>query len=314
MPNMWGDPKFEKTLVAKDLTPYILFALFHLAGKAHKREVAERLRDLLDMSEEVSKREVKKKSPPIMVGLLEEQADWAATGLRKTKHLKPATGTGIVEWTEKGRESAKELIDRPNDSSVAEQIRQEFIKQTGWFAANTKSSNTNKNKNQDNVNFEDIPEGTAKELEVDEVSLQKEKDLLTITEDIDPREFELICIELLRKMGAEIVETPYVGDHGIDGIGHFEIGLLNFKFVIQVKRYKPTIKVKEKEIRELLGSKDGENAEKAIFITTSSFTSAARKYAQEKLVRLIDGYELIDLLREYEIGYQKTLTIEGKQE
>ncbi len=53
--------------------------------------------------------------------------------------------------------------------------------------------------------------------------------------------------------------------------------------------------------------KTDEKAEKAVFITTSSFTRDAKNRASEYGMELIDGKRLIEFLKKYEIGFEQQI-------
>lgn len=121
---------------------------------------------------------------------------------------------------------------------------------------------------------------------------------------MDPYAFERLSQRLLREIGFNNVNvTKKSGDGGIDGFGQFKMnGILSFKIAFQCKRY--TSSVSTSEIRDFRGSLTTD-IEKAIFITTSTFTKTALEEAitPGKLrIDLIDGEEFIELLRTHKLG------------
>ena len=78
------------------------------------------------------------------------------------------------------------------------------------------------------------------------------------------------------------------------------------KVVFESKRYN-TGPVGIDPIRKLLHVSRKLNAEKAVFITTSSFTKDARNEADEYGMGLIDGERLVELLKKYSIGFEKQI-------
>lgn len=130
---------------------------------------------------------------------------------------------------------------------------------------------------------------------------------------IDPYFFEKVILILLKKMGyGEFKETPKSGDGGIDGIiNEDKLGL--DKIYIQAKRFTEN-KVREKDIRNFIGAMSGDT-NKGVFVTTSFFDTGAvekAKNAHHKII-LIDGYKLIDLMHEFNVGIQIKATYEIKQ-
>lgn len=73
--------------------------------------------------------------------------------------------------------------------------------------------------------------------------------------------------------------------------------------------------VGRKEIQSFVGALAGKQANKGIFITTSTFASTATEYAQAvtQKVILIDGPRLADLMIEHDIGVSTTRTIALKR-
>lgn len=121
---------------------------------------------------------------------------------------------------------------------------------------------------------------------------------------MNPYAFERLSQRLLRECGfSEVEVTKKSGDGGIDGFGRLMIsGLLSFKVAFQCKRYSGTVPASD--IRDFRGSLTTD-VEKALFITTGSFSNPAREEAmtQGKIqIDLIDGEELFNRLAEYSIG------------
>ena len=103
------------------------------------------------------------------------------------------------------------------------------------------------------------------------------------------------------------------GDEGIDGIIHQDtLGLQ--RIYVQAKRYKLENIIGPGDIQQFVGALAGKRANYGVFITTSSFSAAAKDYVSKNLdtrVRLIDGTEFGDLMVRYGIGVhvRKTFSI-----
>jgi restriction system protein len=124
---------------------------------------------------------------------------------------------------------------------------------------------------------------------------------------MDPYAFERLTQRVLRECGFTQVEvTKKSGDGGIDGIGKLKInGIFSFNIAFQCKRYKGSIGAPE--IRNFRGSLTT-NIEKGVFITTGSFTKAAKEEAAsqgKQQIDLMDGEEFINKLAEYRIGVRE---------
>lgn len=125
---------------------------------------------------------------------------------------------------------------------------------------------------------------------------------------LSPNMFERLVVDLLVSMGygdkdsAQV--TQYSHDGGIDGI-IYEDKLGLDKIYIQAKRW--TNSVGSPDVQQFSGALAGKKATKGIFITTSTFTSGAIKFAEtvsnQKII-LIDGERLSLLMFQYNIGVQ----------
>jgi restriction system protein len=120
--------------------------------------------------------------------------------------------------------------------------------------------------------------------------------------------FERLVVDLLVSMGygdkdsAQV--TQYSHDGGIDGI-IYEDKLGLDKIYIQARRWTNT--VGSPDVQQFSGALAGKKATKGIFLTTSTFTSGAIKFAEtvsnQKII-LIDGERLSLLMFQYNIGVQ----------
>ena len=135
-------------------------------------------------------------------------------------------------------------------------------------------------------------------------------DLLQRVLEQTPQRFEQIVVDLLLAMGyggslddAGMV-TKSSHDDGIDGIiKEDKLGL--DRIYIQAKRYAKGNVIGKPMLHTFTGALDEKKANKGVFITTSSFSNEARKYAEEKASKkivLIDGEELARYMIEYNIG------------
>lgn len=150
------------------------------------------------------------------------------------------------------------------------------------------------------------------------IKTQLTQDLLQKIMDMSPAFFEKLVVELLVKMGygGSIKDAGQVvgkkGDEGIDGvIKEDKLGLDNI--YIQAKRWKNV--VGSPEIKNFVGALAGQGAKKGVFITTSSFTSDAKKFIDKvdaKIV-LINGEELAQYMIDYDLGVSTVSTYQIKR-
>ena len=136
------------------------------------------------------------------------------------------------------------------------------------------------------------------------IEKQVKGELISRVKEMDPYEFEVVILKLLRKMGyGEMVTTKKSGDGGIDGVMNEDtLGLE--RIYIQAKRYTEN-KVQETDIRNFIGAMSGDTS-KGVFVTTSAFSAKAVDKADSAHHRiiLIDGNKLADLMYEFEVGIQ----------
>ena len=121
--------------------------------------------------------------------------------------------------------------------------------------------------------------------------------------EMPPDAFERLTQRLLREAGFRDVEVlGKTGDGGIDGVGVYRLSLVSFPIYFQCKRYKGSVSAGT--VRDFRGAMAG-RGEKGLLVTTGTFTRSAREESSRDgapPVELIDGDDLCDLLREYELG------------
>ena len=129
--------------------------------------------------------------------------------------------------------------------------------------------------------------------------------LLAAIAKMSPKKFEAFSRALLNRMGVEFTEkgVQVSNDGGIDGYG-YHVDVDDFRttrVVIQCKRYNSGA-VSEPAINQFLGTMNKFQADYGVFITNSRFTNAAKLAAKEgSPITLIDGNELIRLVKKYEL-------------
>lgn len=137
-----------------------------------------------------------------------------------------------------------------------------------------------------------------------------------------PREFEKLVVILLQQMGyggevkAAGEVTKYSNDKGIDGIIKEDVLGLG-RIHIQAKRYARENSVGREEVQKFVGALAVAQSNKGVFITTSSYSKGAIKYAENlngtTTLVLIDGIKLAEYIYEYGLGMQIEQTIEIKK-
>lgn len=118
--------------------------------------------------------------------------------------------------------------------------------------------------------------------------------------NISPIEFEHLCKEILEHNNFIVETTKASGDGGIDLIATRNDVFLSGKYIVQCKRYASS--VGEPILRDLYGVITAEKANKGILMTTGTFTSSAKKFAEDKPIELIDGEKLIEIQKNLSIS------------
>lgn len=134
-------------------------------------------------------------------------------------------------------------------------------------------------------------------------------ELLDKLRETDPIFFEKLVVKLLDAMGysgkngsAEV--TTQSNDGGIDGIINQD-PLGTSTVYLQVKRYAEKNVIGRPAIQAFYGALAGVNADRGVFITTSSFSSGAEEFAKNQGIVVIDGIQLTELMLEYKVGVEE---------
>ena len=147
-----------------------------------------------------------------------------------------------------------------------------------------------------------------------------EAEILTRVREAPPSFLEQVVIHLLIAMGygggdaAMGRVTGRSGNGGIDGtIQEDALGL--DEVYVQAKKYAVDNTVGEGDLRNFAGAIDAAGTTKGVFVTTASFTRAARDYVARspKRIVLIDGEELARLMVAHDIGVRTRVRHEIKR-
>jgi restriction system protein len=115
--------------------------------------------------------------------------------------------------------------------------------------------------------------------------------------ELTPSEFETLITNLFEKMGLETRLTQASRDGGVDCVAYDSRPIFGGKVVIQAKRYKYTVGVSA--VRDLFGTMQNEGASKGILVTTSGYGKASIEFANGKPIELLDGQNLLYLLKQH---------------
>ena len=147
-----------------------------------------------------------------------------------------------------------------------------------------------------------------------------EADVLNRVRGASPSFLEKVVVDLLIAMGYGSGDaergrvTGRSGDGGIDGtIREDALGL--DEVYVQAKKYAAGNTVGESDLRNFAGAIDAAGTTKGVFVTTASFTPAAKDYVKRspKRIVLIDGEELAHLMVTHDIGVRRKMRYEVKR-
>jgi restriction system protein len=102
--------------------------------------------------------------------------------------------------------------------------------------------------------------------------------------------------------GVEVKVFRLSRDHGVDAVMYDPDPLRGGKYVLQAKRYTRPVDVAA--VRDLYGTVVNEGANRGILVTTSSFGPDSYDFAKDKPISLVDGPNLIAMLRKHGRNYR----------
>jgi restriction system protein len=132
-------------------------------------------------------------------------------------------------------------------------------------------------------------------------------------------DFEHLVRQLFEWMftndGIEVKVTRASRDRGVDAIMFDPDPVRGGKYVLQAKRYTRTVDVAA--VRDLYGTIMNEGANRGILVTTATYGPDAYEFAKNKPISLIDGPNLIALLRShgryYRVDLEEARRLETKK-
>jgi restriction system protein len=111
---------------------------------------------------------------------------------------------------------------------------------------------------------------------------------------LTPESFEEFVAELFEAIGYEVEQVGGTGDEGADLRLRRGDGTLA---VVQCKYHKKSV-VGSPELQKFLGTIHHTRSHKGFFVTTSTFSLSAEKFAAEHPIELVDGTRLVELVTE----------------
>ena len=126
---------------------------------------------------------------------------------------------------------------------------------------------------------------------------------------MDWQDFEHLIRELFEKefsgRGAEVKITQASRDRGVDAIVFDPDPIHGGKYVIQAKRYTNTVDVSA--VRDLCAVVKKEGASRGILVTTRTYGADAYVFANNEPVTLLNGAELLGLLKKHGYAFRINL-------
>jgi len=147
--------------------------------------------------------------------------------------------------------------------------------------------------------------GTGLEFQIAQHNKRVRKALHKWLLALTPTEFEELISLLLAEIGFEDIEvTKRSGDGGIDVRGTLVVGdVVRTQMAVQAKKWKTQSRVQAPTVQQVRGSLG--THEQGLIITTSDFSSGARKEAARPNavpVALMNGEQLIALMAQFGLG------------
>lgn len=272
-----------------ELIEPVFIALRSLGGSANISEIRDKVIEMLQLSDEIV--DEPHKGSASQQTELEYQLAWARTRL---KAFGAITNSQRGVWMITTKFSDKETVSK---TDVVEFIKTQRLADRTPAVAKVLAEDDDPTN--DNV---EIPE----ELE------PWRTELAETLHSMNPYAFERLSMLLLRECGfSQVSVTKKSGDGGIDGTGKLRInGIFSFNVAFQCKRFIGSVSAGD--IRDFRGSLTTD-IEKGVFITTGTFTKAAREEASnagKQQIDLIDGEEFINKLIEYRLGVHEKIIYE----
>lgn len=287
--------------------PYILQILVN-GEEATRKVIVDRVLDYLRLPDDLrSKLYSKSESGQ---STLANRIGFALADLYKANAI-TRPKRAVYQITEKGNSLLTQYGDALTTEILQEQPEHKKYMEE-LTLRNKRSQVKSKIDSEGNVSFtpsdeEDDPQEVVEKL-VNERNNEVEIELLNKLRETDPIFFEKLVVKLLDTMGysgknGNVTVTTQSNDGGIDGIINQD-PLGTSTVYLQVKRYAEQNVVGRPAVQGFYGALASVNADRGVFITTSSFSKGALEFAKNQGIVLIDGIQLTELMIEYKVGVE----------
>lgn len=266
-------------------------------GSVHISDVIKSIAEEMQLSDKERRLTI-----PSGRSLLYERVSWAKTYLMQAGLLE-RTGRGSFKISQDGKALLAKKLDRVDNKILADYSSfQDFLKR--GKKDSEKSEKFNKY-----VGAEELSPEESIHQSLEKIKAALSEELIRRILKANPSFFEGLIIKLLVEMGySNNTEEAWEhsgksGDEGIDGIINQDVLGVD-KIYIQAKRYANHHSVTSTDLRNFIGALDMCRAVKGAFVTTSGFTTEAKKTVRKssKNIVLIDGKKLTELMIKYGVG------------
>ena len=271
--------------------PYILEVLNN-GEETTRKVIVNRVLDFLGIPEDLRSQEYSKSESGQSV--LANRIGFALADLYKANAIyRPKRA--VYQITEKGNSLLKNYGDALTTEILQEQPEHKAYMEE-LEIRNKRSQVKSKIDSEGNVSFtpsdeEDNPQEVVEKL-INERNNEVEIEPLNKLRETDPIFFEKLVVKLLDTMGysgknSNVKVTAQSNDGGIDGIINQD-PLGTSTVYLQVKRYAEQNVVGRPAVQGFYGALASVNADRGVFITTSSFSKGALEFARNQGIVLID--------------------------
>jgi restriction system protein len=279
--------------------------LLELHGPLSARDIRTRAADMCNLSAEDRAAVI-----PSGAGLVGNRVNWAVSYLVQAGAIKrPSRAT--AEITDRGRELLGEQ-NGPLSSAILMQFPEFVAFKTEKPPAAAPTTHAGRRNGAATTPLTGTPEEVIEQA-LDDAHSALKAELLGRLVDLDSTAFELLMLRLLEAMeyvaAGKIGSTPQSGDAGIDGvISRDPLGL--DRIYVQAKRYALDEPVRRPAMHNFVDALHEQQADRGVFMTTSSFTKEALLYAGQVGVRVmpIDGQQVTALMLKHRVGVQSHVT------
>lgn len=282
---------------------------FATGGELTRAEVRERVA----ISESLTDDDLREMIPSGTQSLFANRVSWATVYMMHAGLLERIR-RGVYQLTGEG----KDLLSR-SPPRIDNQLLGQYPDFVQWRQRSKSPSSSIDEVDKKRGVVIETPEETLSRV-ADELNNSLKADVLDRVRNADPSFLERAVVDLLIRMGYGGGDpengrvTGGSGDGGVDGtIREDALGL--DEVYVQAKRYADGNTVGRDALNSFVGAIDVAGTTKGVFVTTSSFTKAARDYVSKspKRIILIDGEELARLMVRHGIGVRTKETWEIKR-